>query len=421
MNIWNPLFLCEREAEKRLLATHLWDRITDIPSLPSTGMKCIPVSKLPSAHGTILHDWHAEVLAIRALNHFLLEECKAILAEARPSLYLRRRTDDDDDDADPSAGACQQPPFVWRDGVSLHMYCSEAPCGDASMELTISAQADAAPWAAPLPRHLMERNGLTFPPPSDGTETTPDLLLLGRACFDHLGVVRRKPARPDAPPTLSKSCSDKLALRQCTSLLGSAASLLVGPRGLYLESLVLPASQFSQTACERCFSSRGRMAGLVANVGGGGETKRRWGSGYQFRPFEVRTTELEFAFSRRAGGDGPGTKHVASNIATAWSVNGLAESIVGGVLQGRKQTDPRGGSAVCRRRMWSLVKEVATMAGAHGAAAASEVDSYRELKACEPLADRRQVKEDVRADVLKGWVRNAGDEGFKWSYENQDT
>lgn len=366
-------------------------------------MKCLPTSKLPIARGTILHDWHAEILAIRAFNHFILEECKAVLATGRDtSPYLRLRND-----ADSGDGETQ--PFRWREGVLLHMYCSEAPCGDASMELTIAAQADSAPWEAPLPRHLMERNGFRAAPSASTTDNNgaadvPDLLLLGRACFSHLGVVRRKPARPDAPPTLSKSCSDKLALKQCTSLLSSVTSLLLSPRDVYLASLVLPESQFSETACERCFSPRGRMAGVR-------ELETRWGSGYQFKPFEVQTTRLEFAFSRRAGRNEATTKCVASALATAWTARGLENNIIGGVLQGRKQTDLHGGSAVCRRRLWGLAKEVARLAGADDAVV-RQVETYGGVKEGDVLGDRRRVKEDLRAEVLKGWVRNAGDEGF---------
>ena len=47
----------------------------------ATGMKCLPVSKVPQANGNVLHDWHAEVLAIRGFNSWILEEC-AMLAQS---------------------------------------------------------------------------------------------------------------------------------------------------------------------------------------------------------------------------------------------------------------------------------------------------------------------------------------------------
>lgn len=359
-------------------------------------MKCLPITKLPAAHGNILHDWHAEVLCIRAFNHFLLTECRAILTSSKSSPYLRLRAAADTD--------TDLTRFAWRKEITLHMYCSEAPCGDASMELTIAAQDDAAPWESPLSQRMMEKNGFTSPPPEDdGTKsTTPDLLLLGRACFSYLGVVRRKPARSDAPPSLSKSCSDKLAAKQCTSLLSSVTSLLVVPENVYLTSVVLPESQYSATAVERCFSPEGRMAGLEGP----------WSGGYAFRPFMVWTTALEFGFSRRCDGC-DGTKYVASNLATAWTPNGLAENVIGGVLQGRKQTDPKGASAVSRRNMWTLAQEVARLS-AIGDIAGSVLGhgSYAELKEAEMLAARRHVKQEIRANSLKGWVRNVGDDIF---------
>lgn len=372
-------------------------------------MKCLPLSKLPLANGHVLHDWHAEVLAIRAFNHFVLEQCKELATNpVTDSPYLHRRTE-----GDTEAAQDFDPPFTWNPDVTLHMYCSEAPCGDASMELIMAAQQDAAPWEAPLSERMMAKNKAlaAITPTTTTTESpdnasTPDLLLLGRACFSHLGVVRRKPARPDAPPTLSKSCSDKLALKQCTSLLNSLTSLLVSPRGMYLASLVLPESQYSESACTRCFSPVGRMAA----VQDGGGVTARWQGGYEFCPFEVHTTSLEFSFSRRRSGeDEPDkVKYVASHLSIAWTANGLGENIVGGVLQGRKPTDPRGGSRLSRKAMWHLAGDIVSSLGSPDIV--SGRGSYKQLKDGQRLAGRRVVKQDVTAQALKGWVRNGGDD-----------
>lgn len=352
-------------------------------------MKCLPASKLHSATGRILHDWHAEVLVIRAFNHFVLQECKAIITDGKDSPYIRQISS-----ATADGSLRERRHFCWKEDVTLHMYCSEAPCGDASMELTISAQQDASPWETPLPPHLM---------PEGASASTPELALLGRACFDQLGVVRRKPARADAPPSLSKSCSDKLALKQCTSLLSSLAALLVSPTGVYLSSLVLPESQFSAAACERCFSARGRLAPL-------GAVEEGWEDGYGFRPFVVRTTGLEFEYSRRGPGHSEGLRYVASNIATAWSCNGLSENLIGGVLQGRKKSDARAGSAVSRGKMWAFVQEIARQVESDRTLPA--LATYGALKKSPGLAMRSKVKEDVRKEALKGWVSNTGDEDF---------
>ncbi|KAF9871906.1 hypothetical protein CkaCkLH20_10538 [Colletotrichum karsti] len=354
----------------------------------ATGMKCLPASKLPQAKGNALHDWHAEVLAIRAFNRHLLDECRRLLnaPENHPdSSLLRRRAP-----REVSPDAPQ--PFTLRDDVRLHMYCSEAPCGDASMELTMAAQEDASPWEIP---------SASSTPDAGGAETLP-----GRAYFSQLGVVRRKPARGDAPPTMSKSCSDKIALKQCTSLLSSLTSLLVYPGNAYISSLVLPESQYSAAGCERAFSSRGR--GRMRALDG-----REWRGGYRFCQFEVRTTDREFEFSRRSV-KGRAEKIAASNMAAVWTAGGVDEGTMGGVLQGRKAFDARGASAVSRRRMWESVKGiVGDLEDGVGLRESLEVSTYAEVKGSEALSARREVKRDARTEALAGWVANVGDDDFR--------
>lgn len=85
-------------------------------------MKCLPAAKVASANGSILHDWHAEIVALRAFNRFLLEECRSLaLSGASSSAYIRRRRVDE-------LSQDHSQPFTIREDVKLHMYCSEAPC-----------------------------------------------------------------------------------------------------------------------------------------------------------------------------------------------------------------------------------------------------------------------------------------------------
>ncbi|OLN86135.1 tRNA-specific adenosine deaminase 1 [Colletotrichum chlorophyti] len=346
----------------------------------ATGMKCLPATKLPLAKGNALHDWHAEVLAIRALNRCLLDECLSHLKGILCALIRRRQPSELTPDA--------PQPFALEDGVRLHMYCSEAPCGDASMELTMAAQEDASPWDIPAD------------PPAP---TTSGEVLPGRAYFSQLGVVRRKPARGDAPPTMSKSCSDKLALKQCTSLLSSLTSLLIYPGTAYISCLVLPESQYSATGCERSFSETGRMKALAG---------QEWKGGYGFRPFDFRTTTREFEFSKRSV-QARAERIAASNLAAAWTVGGVEEGSMGGVLQGRKAFDAKGASMLSRRRVWELALEIAR--GLEDGAVlrgALEVETYAQVKEGELLMHRRQVKEEARKKALPGWAINVGDDGF---------
>jgi tRNA-specific adenosine deaminase 1 len=348
-------------------------------------MKCLPFNKIPLAQGNILHDWHAEIIAIRAFDRYLLDECLLISTPPSPtSDFIRSLSPDEHPES--------SRPFTIREDVSVYMYCSEAPCGDASMELTMAAQEDATPWTSAPPT-------LSSPCRPDEEKETAPSALRGRSNFSHLGVVRAKPSRPDAPPTLSKSCTDKLAMKQATSLLSSTSSILISPQNAYISTLVLPASQLVPAACERAFSSSGRLKGF---------SHEGWKGGYRFQCFEVKPTSREFKWSRRALSSAE--KAVPSNLSAVWTPH-RQETLIGGVLQGRKQLDPRGASIICRKGMWVDALRLAGLVGIPVLLEAIKTGRYEDMKQSEMLEERRKIKEDVK-DVLKGWVKNSGDDDW---------
>lgn len=261
------------------------------------------------------------------------------------------------------------------------------------MELTMAAQDDATPWEVPAP----------------ASPTAADSSMPGRGYFSNLGIVRRKPSRPDAPSTLSKSCSDKITLKQITSVLSSITSLLITPENAYLQTLTLPASQYVAVGCERCFSPRGRLKDLQLSPGGG----------HSFQDFNMMTTGREFAYSRRDA-DGSALLSDAispSNIAASWSPY-FEETLIGGVLQGRKQNDPKGASVVCKKRMWELARDITRLLDLEDSPsdgpeseAVKGLKTYEDMKQSQLLQDRMAAKSNAR-QTLKGWVRNDGDERF---------
>jgi tRNA-specific adenosine deaminase 1 len=264
--------------------------------------------------------------------------------------------------------------------------------GDASMELTMAAQEDASAWEAPIP---------TTRAPDPNADTS----LLGRACFSRTGIVRRKPARGDAPPTLSKSCSDKLALKQCTSLLSALSSLFIDTTNVYIHSIVLPESQHSEVACRRAFSEEGRLKPLAGKM---------WLGGYSFKQFSILTTGLEFEFSRiavKARAD----RISASNLAATWSSSGFEENIIGGVIQGRKAFNTNAASCMSRLRMWEAARDLADRLGTGCSVTALYLKSgtYRDVKQGQLTAHRKRVKEEVRKTALVGWIRNDGGSDFQ--------
>lgn len=230
----------------------------------ASGVKAMPDSIRGSARGTVVHDGHAEILCLRVFNWWLMQE---VHGETR---YLE-------------AGGSKR--FRLRPGVELALYVLEPPCGDALMSLVAQ---DKVPWkrrrigtepegksgslgaqAEVSPEMVSEEVVSEEVPGGDHcrrTDPTNDSLLddreqtalRGRAHFDRLGVVRTKPGRADSDVTLSKSCSDKLCLKQWTGVLNCATSLHVEP--VYLLYLVLDSAKFSAADFDRCFRARLKAA-----------------------------------------------------------------------------------------------------------------------------------------------------------------
>lgn len=264
----------------------------------------------------------------------------------------------------------------------------------------MASQEDATPW------EVMQEQ-------ASNTEESEGKMLDGRAHFSLLGVVRRKPARMDAESTRSKSCSDKLALRQVSSLLSCETSSLVAPtESAYLAGLILPEDEISRSGCERSFGENGRMKALAGRSWSGssavGDT-----AGYRFRPFQVLSVPVEqiesqWRFSKikrddsSLSADGSeesksavvSKKNRPSNVSAIWTAapsyshtcaaladtgskslpalnktkTGLYENVINGVKQGNRATTPlaRGASSLSRAKLWGLVRNVIQPSACHG-------------------------------------------------------
>ncbi|KAG8753332.1 hypothetical protein FRC12_011576 [Ceratobasidium sp. 428] len=173
----------------------------------ATGSKCLPANKLPKL-GNALHDSHAEVLARRAAIRWVYQE---ILEETRTgvsSVWIERRDDE--------FGR-----WRMRSSVEVWMYVSTLPCGDASTTALAINQ----------PTEMAELKALSpMPTPEKGTTAR------GRDNYNALGWLRTKPARADAPPTISHACSDKLALWSLVGFQGALLVQLTGP--IFLSGVV---------------------------------------------------------------------------------------------------------------------------------------------------------------------------------------
>ncbi|KAJ5678937.1 Adenosine deaminase/editase [Penicillium macrosclerotiorum] len=332
------------------------------------------------------------------------------------------------------------------------------------MELCMAAQEDATPWE--VVRQVDSNSTVQEDPEGE-------YLLDGRAHFSRLGVVRRKPARTDAESTRSKSCSDKLALRQVSSLLSSETSRLVAPNAnAYLTGLILPEDEISKVACDRSFGEKGRMEALAGKLWPSRTISDEGGIGYQFRPFQVlsvpeREIKLLWKFAKpktitprstMPSGERPPKKSKPGNVSAIWtaapsaihsydmisdsgvkslpslcrSKTGLYETVINGVKQGNRATSPssRGASALSRAKLWSLLQTIIQtdefsdhsdnlekkMPHSGTLQRILTANTYEEFKRAgnditDPIRFREEAVQDAKK-VLKGWISNTGDEGW---------
>ena len=182
-----------------------------------TGTKCLPAeSRCP--RGEALADSHAEVIARRALLRFAYDELDRLVTTDGPAGSDPPPIFERDTSAVASDANATQPraPFRLRPGIRLHLYCSQSPCGDASIFPGSPSVPDAAvprPEAPPASK----RAKTTSAGGGGAGVTGAKLLRSDRADADAefgvesqtVGAARLKPGR--GQPTSCMSCSDKMA------------------------------------------------------------------------------------------------------------------------------------------------------------------------------------------------------------------
>jgi tRNA-specific adenosine deaminase 1 len=247
---------------------------------------------------------------------------------------------------------------------------------------------DSTPWEAPIANI-----------PASTEHSTPAKSLQGRGFFSDLGKMRRKPSRADAEPTQSKSCTDKLSMKQTTSILSFPTyHFIATTHNAYLSSLILPAEKYSEVGCTRAFSPNGRLSPLQ---------NLELPNGYSFHPFKAiplpHDFQPQFSFSKpsrpqtpaaRPAKPGPSTRTTTANLQHAKtepkpkpkptnlsalsiyppiptiphspstrtpSALSITETLLSGVQQGHslRSPDPKKASRTSRYRMLELGQQIA--------------------------------------------------------------
>ncbi|KAI0080691.1 adenosine deaminase/editase [Panus rudis PR-1116 ss-1] len=221
-----------------LAAFSLWDARSNALKVISmaTGSKCLPEARL-CAEGDALHDSHAEVLSRRGAVRWFLEETYRVKREGAESPWIHEGSNGK---------------YTTSASVRIVMYISAVPCGDASMRYLAAFQDE---------EMAALKNSTQFSVLPSGAASR------GRDNYSLLGVLRTKPGRADSPPTLSMSCSDKIARWNVLGLQGALASLYLEP--LYVDDIVIgevpeELQPVVLEDCQRAFW--GRLASLHSSL-----------------------------------------------------------------------------------------------------------------------------------------------------------
>ncbi|PKY51099.1 adenosine deaminase/editase [Rhizophagus irregularis] len=221
-----------------------------------SGLKCLPQSKL-SKSGDLIHDSHAEVLARRGFVKFIMNELELALTSESRYFRINEHFNSETEIRD----QIENKPFLLKDNrLSFHMYISQAPCGDASTTSLASIQP--AELHVNSYDHLSSQDSQSEDREDGKNLNTYDKVYVakgkegfrrGRLDYNSLGVLRTKPGRVDSEPTLSMSCSDKIALWNVVGLQSALLSEFISP--IYLSSVIV-GDMFSQDSLIRALYGR---------------------------------------------------------------------------------------------------------------------------------------------------------------------
>ncbi|KAG0044772.1 tRNA-specific adenosine deaminase 1 [Gryganskiella cystojenkinii] len=405
----------------------------------ATGSKCLPQGK-QSPKGDLLNDYHAEVLARRGFNsqapcgdattaslaQVQSEESRNSFIKGQKTITKEISSKEEAVDNILSVGS-KRAHDEQQEDVSVPDERQKHP------RLSGPTETSAPPPLLTSTEPLLQDNSVqNFTAITTESSGCPHTLSFrrGRINYDAVGVLRTKPGRVDSEPTLSMSCSDKIARWNILGL----TSALVTPFlrvPIYLNS-VITKELFDAEALSRALIERVSACGCAENTKETGTLGSVLQNRISLHKIDIRETQVPFEFSKDTMTQlAEKEQWSLPPVASASSISWIAcdpnspEVLVNGCKAGanvKKALKPASRSRLCKFnmldtavRLWTSLQTmhpdlVTLTEGLFGdksdGALIQNLDevSYTDWKRLDP--DYKAMRDRLLQTVFKNWVLN---------------
>ncbi|KAG8562842.1 hypothetical protein GDO81_015834 [Engystomops pustulosus] len=397
-----------------------------------TGTKCIGQSKLRKS-GDILQDSHAEIIAKRSFQRYLLHQLSLALSRSQDCILVPGNDTNK---------------WTLKPGVSFVFFTSHTPCGDASIIPMLSLDdqlfptSTAASQTIPLPcspitasnkrkqvdcdsttskkRRLVGSNQETkreteLQDKEESAGFTPeaiDVFRTGAKCvpgepqdrhnpgldYHTVGVLRVKPGRGDR--TISMCCSDKMAR---WNVLGCQGALLMHflQQPIYLSSVVVGKCPFTLQSMERALYQRCQIVSDLPE-------------GFQVHKPQILQSQLQFPHGRDALRKADSARRlVPCGAAISWCavLHQPLDVTANGYRQGTTKKaigTPQSRSRICKVELFHMFCHLLeNLSEEEIPKSLRELKTYSDYK--EAAVSYQEAWRQMREQVFTSWIRTPRD------------